>query len=299
METGNNIIIAPQAKSAVIIRQEMARTPAVMQALEPLEKSVFLASTGKPISDYSGTELGYELQQALTWISKDIGYRAKDANEMQYLVIRTVEILKRYYSNLTLKDFRMAFEMCITGELDDYLPKGRDGQPDRNHYQLFNAEYICKVLNAYRSRRAYVMKKANDAVPVVEESTTNPEVAQYYLNENKKDCIAAFRFYKENGHLPKFSPIGEMICYETLAQAGLAPEIEITLDEQKAVLQRCINEFARNGMVSDMRRLEQAGPEATEIQYKAFALARRKALKTIFEKMVAEGVEITDYIKLK
>ena len=297
METGVTIYNKP--KSAVVVRREMAKVPAVMDSLEPVERSVFLASTAKTVAEHSDDELANELAKALKFIAKDVGYRETDQAERGYLVVRVCEILKRYYAGLTLRDFRMAFEMSITGELDDYLPKGRDGQADRGHYQQFNAEYVCKILNAYKYRRAAVLKKANDAMPEPER-TMDPQKIIQLRNNTKRDCINAYEYFKENKQLPPdITPIGEMLYYDLLSESGLAPEIVVTVDEQKAILARTINEFARRGMVGDMRRLEQAGPGAPELQHGAFKIARRKALKAAFAKMVADGINITDYIKIE
>ena len=295
METGVTIY---KPKSAVVVRREMAKIPAVMDALGPVERSVFLASTDKTIAEYDANELSIELAKALKWIAKDVGYRATDESERVYLVVRVAEILKRYYDGLTMRDFKMAFEMSITGELDDYLPKGRDGQADRGHYQQFNAEYVCKILNAYKYRRAAVLKKANDAMPPEPEKPITKEQAKELRNRTKQDCINAFEQFKANGYMPDISPIGEMLYYELLADAGLAPRIVVTIEEQKQIFQRTINQLARRGMVGDMRRLEQAGPDAPELQHGAFTIARKKALKAAFAKMVADGINITDYIKL-
>lgn len=285
-------------QSAIAIRRQMAGNPVVMRVLEPVEKSVFLASTAKPISDYDDQDLAMDLRKALILVAKDVGYRSTSEADMAYLVVRVAEILKRYYRVLTMRDFRMAFEMSITGELDEYLPKGRDGMADRGHYQQFNAEYVCKILNAYKYRRAAVLKKANDAMPPEPEKPITPEQAKELRNRTKQDCINAFEQFKANGYMPDISPIGEMLYYELLTDAGLAPRIVVTIDEQKQIFQRTINKFARRGMVGDMRRLEQAGPGAPELQHGAFTIARKKALKAAFERMVADGIEITDYIKL-
>ena len=296
METGVTIY---KPKTAVMVRREMVAIPAVMDALGPVEKAVFLASTAKTVAEHDGNELLAELTKALRFIAKDVGYRDTDETERGYLVVRVAEILKRYYGNLTVKDFKMAFEMSITGELDDYLPKGRDGQADRGHYQQFNAEYVCKILNAYKYRRAAVLKKANDAIPPEPEKTVSPDESRKMRNATKSECVKAFEYFKENGHLPEISPIGEMLYYKLLADVGLAREIVVTVDEQKAILQRTINELARKGMVGDMQRLKQAGPDAPELQYGAFSIARKKALNAAFERMVADGIEITDYIKFE
>lgn len=299
MEQNNNqIAVRPPKKTAVMIRREMVKIPAVMGALGPVEKAVFLASTAKTIAEYDAAELSAELAVALKWICKDVGYRSPDESDRQYLVIRTAEILKRYYLGLSLKDFRMAFEMSITGELDDFLPRGRDGQPDRNHYQQFNAEYVCKILNAYKCRRASVINKANQAMPKAEQRP-NPECEWYYRNEIRKDCIKAFEYFKENGRLPEMSPIGQMLCYEMLSAVGLADEIVVTIDEQKEIWQRTVNEFARRGMVGDINRMKKEGFDAKDIEHGSFVLARRKALAATFRRMVEQGITITDYIKFE
>ena len=296
METGVTIYTN---KPAVVVRREMAKVPAVMDALGPVDRSVFLASTAKTVAEYNAVELADELGKALKFIAKDVGYRETDESERGYLVVRVCEILKRYYSGLTLRDFRMAFEMSITGELDDYLPKGRDGQADRGHYQQFNAEYVCKILNAYKLRRASVLKRAYDAMPEPEREM-DPQQAIELRNHTKRDCINAYEYFKLHKHLsPDISPIAEMLYYDLLAESGLAPEIVVTLDEQKAILARTINDFARRGMVGDMRRLQQAGTDAPELQFGAFKMARRKALKAAFERMAADGIVLTDYIKFE
>jgi len=299
MEQEGKIMIAPQRPTAVMMRREMVKNPAVMGVLGPVEKAVFLASTAKTIAEYSGADLTAELAVALKWICKDVGYRATDDGDTQYLIIRTAEILKRYYGDLSLKDFRMAFEMSITGELDEFLPKGRDGQPDRNHYQQFNAEYVCKILNAYKARRGWIIKKANDATPKVEqEKPLTPEEKALYRNESRKQCIYAFLHFKYRGWIPRLTPIGEMLCYDMLASVGLADEIVVTLDEQRAILQRTISEYARRGFVGDVNRLEKEGPGASELQHDSYIYARRKALKRTFAYMIDNELQITDYIKI-
>lgn len=299
MEQNNNqIAVRPVKKTAVMMRREMVKIPAVMGALGPVEKAVFLASTAKTIAEYDAPELSAELAVALKWICKDVGYRSPDESDRQYLVIRTAEILKRYYAGLSLKDFRMAFEMSLTGELDDFLPRGRDGQPDRNHYQQFNAEYVCKILNAYKGRRAWILRKAHEAVPK-EAPKPNPERERYYRNEIRRDCINAFESFKENGRLPEMSPIAEMLYYEQLAAAGLADKIEITLADQKEIWQRTINDYARRGYLGDVRRLKESGPTDPELENGSFVLARRKALAATFRRMVEQEINITDYIKFE
>lgn len=280
-----------------MLRREMAKIPAVINALDSVERSVFVASTDRLIEEYTGVELAQELARALTWIAKDIGFRSNDESERQYLVIRTSEILKRYYSQFSLKDFRLAFEMSLTGELDDYLPKGRDGQPDRGHYQQFNAEYICKILNAYKARRAGVLNKAYEAMPKKETAQTNTE-SRYYDNQIKKDCINAFLFFKYHGTMPDLSLIGWILCYNTLARVGLVDEIEITPEEQRIVFKSAVNELLQRGDIGHANILKKEGMQAKELRHGGEVLARRRLLRQAFEWIVSNELQITDYIKI-
>lgn len=296
METGVTIY---KPKSAVVSRREMAKIPAVMDALGPVERSVFLASTDKTIAEYDTNELSIELAKALKWIAKDVGYRATDESERGYLVVRVAEILKRYYDGLTMRDFKMAFEMSITGELDDYLPKGRDGQADRGHYQQFNAEYVCKILNAYKYRRESVLRKANAAIPVPE-SKPNAKIVSDLMLRQKQIFIEVLENYRINERFPDgMTPITEIICCDVLAGCGLMPEIEVTPEEQQQIFQRTMNHYARMGKVGDLERLRKAGPTEPGLQQKAFTLARRNALRKAIERIIKENIEITDYIKFE
>ena len=95
------------------------------------------------------------------------------------------------------------------------------------------------------------------------------------------------------------SPIAEMLYYNELAVAGIADEIVITLADQKEILQRTINDYARRGYVGDVRRLKQTGTDDPELEYDSFVLARRKALTVTFETMINQGININNYISLE
>ena len=74
------------------LRRRMANDPLIMARLEPLEKSVFLASTAKPFAEWETGELSKELSKALRFIFKDTGFRSTDETELGYLVVRVCEI---------------------------------------------------------------------------------------------------------------------------------------------------------------------------------------------------------------
>lgn len=297
MDYNGTTAVATVKKSPVEIRREMVGNPAVMGALDPVERAVFLASSAKTIAEYQPAELTSELATALKWICKDVGFRATDESERQYLVIRTVELLKRYYATITLKDFRMAFEMSITGQLDDYLPRTRDGRADRGHYQQFNAEYVCKILDAYKARRGAVLKKAFEAVEPTEQAPAHVDKLAY-RKEAIADLFAAFDEFRGTGVL-NTSAVAELVFYNILTEYGLAAPITVTVEDQKQIWQRTINDYARRGYVGDVNRLKTVGIAAPELEHGSFVLARHRALKAVFRGIIEQGKNITDYIKFE
>ena len=279
-------------KTAVDRRREIASSPEALAVLGPAEKAVYLASIRKPFSEFTSAEFAEDFGKALRGIARDIGYTAGTEKEFMYLVGRMAEIIKRHYYNLTLQDFRMAFEMCLTGELDDYLPKRRDGIADRGHYQNFNAEYICKVLNAYRLRRAGILGKAHEALPDKPQTEDAATIAKLTDRANEI-FLEVLEYYRSNRKFPDgMTPITELICTDVLSRAGLIDKIEVTEEDQREILMRTIRQYSRIGNVGDMERLKEAGTQAAEIQPGAHTLARRKALRSAIEQIIKEDIKI-------
>lgn len=288
----------PPGTTAIAIRRAIAQTPAIVEKLEPIERSVFLASTAKVAQEYDDAELIAVMADTLKWIAKDIGIRDTESPNWKITIVRFGQILKRYYPLFSVKDIRMAFELMVTGELNDYLPKDRFGNPDKEHYQMFNADYFCKILNAYRVYRKAVINKAVEMVPKPVKQRNEAE-ERFYRNQTRKDIIAAFLFFKYRGYMPKLSPILEMLAYQDLAMVGLAEPFDVTPQEQQIILRRTLFELTQRQMIGDKKRVEQQGINAPDIQHGAYRLARLKALKRTFAEMVAEEIQITDYIKLE
>ena len=288
----------PPGTTAIAIRRAIAQTPAIVEKLEPIERSVFLASTAKVAQEYDDAELIAVMADTLKWIAKDIGIRDTESPNWKITIVRFGQILKRYYPLFSVKDIRMAFEFMVTGELNDYLPKDRFGNPDKEHYQMFNADYFCKILNAYRVYRKAVINKAVEMVPKPVKQRNEAE-ERFYRNQTRKDIIAAFLFFKYRGYMPKLSPILEMLAYQDLAMVGLAEPFDVTPQEQQIILRRTLFELTQRQMIGDKKRVEQQGINAPDIQHGAYRLARLKALKRTFAEMVAEEIQITDYIKLE
>lgn len=264
----NQLISLPK-NTGVAVRRGLLAHPEALPELSIIERAIFEASTERTIGEMSGAELAREILPALRFIMRDVGYR-EQPGDLQYLTIRMPELLKRHYAALTLREIRLAFELSLTGELDPYLPKNGAGQPDRSHYQSFSAEYICKVLNAYKARRGWVTKKVYEAVTPKEVAKPDGESTERMRGE----LVATFLHYKYRGYLPALSAILLMRFRQLLAGVGLCePEHLGGLDQQQII-------------------------EAAVLGSTGREQERRGALVGIFERMLCDEIQITDYIKL-
>lgn len=286
----------PPGTTAIAIRRAIARTPAIVDKLEPIERSVFLASTAKIAQEYNDAELANVMADTLKWVAKDIGVRDTESPDWKVTIVRFVQIFKRYYPFFSVNDIRMAFELMVTGELNDYLPKDRYGNPDKDHYQMFNADYFCRIMNAYKQYRNVVINRVTEMVP-------KPEQGRDKINEANAarsmrcEIINAFLHYKYRGYLPAISPIMEMLAYNELSKVGLADDFVVTEQEQQLILRRTLYNLTQRQMLGDKQRVEQQGIKAPEIQHPAYVMARYNALKRAFSEMVEREIQITDYIQ--
>lgn len=258
------------------IRRENINNAELMAALTATEQTLYKASSEKPIRACSGREVTEGLASRMKFILRDIGYKVADEDDWQYIIVRTSEIVKKYYDNLSIKDITLAFEFLCVGELDEFLPK-RDGQPDRSHYQSFNPEYLCKVLNAYLARRARVLKKVRDAMPKAERVAT-PEERETYRKSAVRRCVESFLYYKYHNRMPALSESAALVCYNVLVSVGLADDIEMTLSQQAEVLERIAAQFAGK-------------------KFSKTSIQRGKNLKAAFDRMIKDEIQISDYVE--
>lgn len=279
--TTSNVAVAlynPQPGSnPVAIRRAMLDLPVVKKSLTTVEMSIFQASIGRTFDSYGDVEMVNEAKVIFDFVAMDVGYNKPDNMIWGQAIIRFVSILKMYYSTFTFNDVIKAFEMLAVGRLDAYLPKDSNGNPDKKHYQQFNIEYLSKVLNAYGRERCRVIQKAQRAVPRPERKMT-PEQCRYYRNFSLRDLIQSFLLYKYTGRFNCGSSIGEMLAYNELAKYGFVEEMEITMDDQRAML----------GSAMTKR------PNFTNVKK-----MRRRLLKKAFDEMIADEIQITEYLKFE
>lgn len=281
---------------AIDIRRQMVQLPEVAKSLSGVEKYIFAASTKTQIAEIDDATLVAKTEQMFRFIALDVGYIIPtNTDDWAYICSRLLDILKKYYSQMTLADIKLAFELATTGELDDYLPKDRNGQPDKAHYQQFNADYFAKILNAYRRKQNGIIHKAYQALPEPKKELT-PEQKRYYHNDIESRNRLAFLQYKYTGRVD-FGIAGEMFVYDWLVKVGLADTVKETEDDRREALGRFLARAAR-GFVNEFTvyHVRKDGTKSKEIDYTAFEVARRKEIIKAFDRMIADGLQVDNYL---
>lgn len=281
---------------AIEVRRRMVQLPEVAKALNPVEKYVFAASTKTPIAEIDDAKLVENLSLLFKRIAMDVGYIIpQNENDWNYIQSRLLDILKRYHSDMTLADIKIAFELATTGELDEFLPKDKHGNPDKNHYQQFNADYLSKILKAYKQKQTDVIDKAYKALPEPKKELT-PEEKRYYHNQTVARCREVFLQYKYTGRFVLGITDG-MLIYDWLRKLGFANEVAGTEDDRKQAFARYMQRVAR-GFVNkyEAYHVQRKGTDAPELDFTAYEIARDKEIARTFDRMIADELQIDNYL---
>ena len=290
------VLLYSGTAKAIDVRRAMVELPEVAKALTPVENYIFVASTKKQIAEIDDETLIAKTGQMFRFIAMDVGYIIPtNSEDWTYICTRLLDILKKYYSQMTLADIKLAFELATTGELDDYLPKDNQGNPDKKHYQQFNADYFAKILNAYRRKQNGVIHKAYKALPEPKKELT-PEEKRYYHNQSVARCREVFLQYKYTGRFVLGVTDG-MLIYDWLRKLGFANEVAGTEDDRKQALARYMQRVAR-GFVNKYEafHVQRKGTDAPELDFTAYEIARNKEIKRTFDRMIADELQIDNYL---
>lgn len=282
---------------AIEVRRRMVQLPEVAKALNPVEKYVFAASTKTPIAEIDDAKLVENLSLLFKRIAIDVGYIIpQDENDWNYIQSRLSDILKRYYSDMTLADIKMAFELATIGELDEYLPKDKQGYPDKNHYQQFNADYFAKILKAYKQKQTDVIDKAYKAIPEKNNEISPAQIRRYEIQRQWRNRYI-FLCYKYTGKLI-LGPTDDMFLYGWLQKCGLADDVQVKEDDRKEAFARYMQRVARR-MINQYTafQVRRKGTESPEIDFTAFEVARKKEIIKAFDRMISEEMQVDNYMK--
>lgn len=276
-------------------RREMLLVPEVRKSLSSVELRIFEASTNLSIKNLPEQKMVDQVNVLLNYLPRDLGIKqALDPYEKT----RFFDVLRNYYSDLTLTEVKMAFELSLVGELDGFLPKNGNGEPDKNHYQQFSVEYISKILQAYRRKKRTTMSKAYIALPApIIEFPEEQKVS------NRKHFLREFYYcflsYKYRGIL-RFNGILDYLIFLELIKIGFIDnDLEPTEIERKRAYFEVMEKAAKGRINKYEALLIETGKfQNVHIETQASTIARTNRIKQIFDFIIREEIQIINLLKV-
>ena len=284
MRLGNMENLPEKRNAAVMLRKNVPTE--VVSNLNPIDRDIWIASTKQSIADYGLEELTAHVGKLSAMIAKDAGIKQVDA----YSATRFVDILRKYYYSLSLSEVKTAFELGMTGQLDEYLPKDKNGHPDRHHYQSFSIDYVTKILNAYKRKFNDIEAKVYTSLPAQKREVTDRE-KQFYMSKFIDAMRESFIYYKYKGIMKP--QMNDMLVYSYLERMGIAEPIQVMKADMKSAVNRLINKNHRkvlNDFVGSCVR--SMGVKHGSVPDEAYIIARQRAIRETFDYMIKNEISI-------
>ena len=266
-----------------------------IKQLSKVDQRIFVESTKRLISEEESEEKKIEyLGIIFIGVCSDFGLNAPERSAVKSVFSSIFDVIDLYFDDLSFAEVKLAWRLLAVGELDNYLPKDRYGNPDKNHYGSLNVDYVTKVLKAYRKRKADMMSKTTALLPDKPKAT--PEQERAFLNVQANNFIFAIMKYKYSGRFKAESDrlISES-TFKYMERLGYDMDTIPTYEDKKLALAqfkgRPINSFAQ---VFEKECLATVGIEHEAVYFRALMIAKKRLLFRYWDEMLIEEDSIQD-----
>lgn len=266
-----------------------------IKQLSKVDQRIFVESTKRLISEEESEEKKIEyLGIIFIGVCSDFGLNAPERSAVKSVFSSIFDVVDLYFDDLSFSEVKLAWRLLAVGELDNYLPKDRYGNPDKNHYGSLNVDYVTKVLKAYRKRKADMMSKTTALLPDKPKAT--PEQERAFLNVQANNFIFAIMKYKYSGRFKVESDrlISES-TFKYMERLGYDMDTIPTYEDKKLALAqfkgRPINSFAQ---VFEKECLATFGIEHEAVYFRALMIAKKRLLLRYWDEMLSEEDSIKD-----
>lgn len=183
-----------------------------MSSLFEIDKAKAKPAT---FGDYTdAAQLKRDIELVLKKVCSDIGVKDKLPDNR---LMTIMGMMSKYYREFSIKDIVDAFELMLVGELDDFLPKDKKGQAEKNHYQDFSVEYFLRILNGYRKRKI----SRNPVKALLPEKVVDEKEKAIRHGNYLDDLVKWADNSKMEG---SFVSLGWEFTYDLFLKWGLVPE---------------------------------------------------------------------------
>lgn len=266
-----------------------------IKQLSKVDQRIFVESTRKLISEEESEEKKIEyLGIIFIGVCSDFGLNAPERSAVKSVFSSIFDVVDLYFDDLSFAEVKLAWRLLAVGELDNYLPKDRYGNPDKNHYGSLNVDYVTKVLKAYRKRKADMMAKTTALLPDKPKAT--PEQERAFLNVQANNFIFAIMKYKYSGRFKMESDrIISESTFKYMERLGYDMDTIPTYEDKKLALAqfkgRPINSFAQ---VFEKECLATVGIEHEAVYFRALMIAKKRLLFRYWDEILREEDSIKD-----
>lgn len=266
-----------------------------IKQLSKVDQRIFVESTKHLISEEESEEKKIEyLGVIFIGVCSDFGLNAPERSAVKSVFSSIFDVVDLYFDDLSFAEVKLAWRLLAVGELDNYLPKDRYGNPDKNHYGSLNVDYVTKVLKAYRKRKADMMAKTTALLP--DKPKAKPEQERAFLNVQANNFIFAIMKYKYSG---RFNVEADRLISEStfkyMERLGYDMDTIPTYEDKKLALAqfkgRPINSFAQ---VFEKECLATVGIEHEAVYFRALMIAKKRLLFRYWDEILREEDSIKD-----
>lgn len=292
---GGKVALSSGALPSFVERnRELIQSNKIKQ-LSKVDQRIFAESTRKLISEEESEEKKIEyLGIIFIGVCSDFGLNAPERSAVKSVFSSIFDVIDLYFDDLSFAEVKLAWRLLAVCELDNYLPKDRYGNPDKNHYGSLNVDYVTKVLKAYRKRKADMMSKTTALLPDKPKAT--PEQERAFLNVQANNFIFAIMKYKYSGRFKMESDrIISESTFKYMERLGYDMDTIPTYEDKKLALAqfkgRPINSFAQ---VFEKECLATVGIEHEAVYFRALMIAKKRLLFRYWDEILREEDSIKD-----
>lgn len=259
----------------------------VTSYLNKYDRLIFEASKLKLINEYE--DRGYlvsELSKLLSNIYLSLGIDFKPNASVMIVVENIIE----YYSNFSLAEIKLAFDLSNIGYLDSYITDNKNS----HHYGKFTIPYLTAIIKGYSNKRHEVIHSVMNYPLAINES------------ENLKDDIEKIRKnalyirvlqFKYKGGINAY-PNEINSLYELFVSKYIIPEVSISDFDLKQIVYRIrMNEIKiknpdmKNYMINNYR-------DNKDVFLYALFEKRKKAVHYALNIIVEKGIDINKLMNI-
>lgn len=277
-------------------RQLMLQVPEVKRKLSNIESLVTESTTKMMIKEVPEPKQLELIAFIIENICKDLGIVKwnSDKDKRAYTLTRFKQVIDRYYSDLSFSSIKLAFELLAIGELDDFLPKDKNGKADKNNYGEFSFEFYTRVLNAFRKRSGEVWGKVRLALPKTEITISEEEKKQNanIIIEEIYDC---FDNYKTKNETPNFDI---QVHFNCLLEKGLVTQKEPTKDIiNKAYIRLKIDYSISKEEKKELTENKEKNIVNLKLKVEAQRIENNITIKNYFDSLLQNKKDIREFLK--